>query len=193
MSSKLEYLKRYEEKNSTVKKKKRIKKHTNLTIMDDDVATWEDVQGSKESNIDDPEDAPVVAEVQDDSIIKWQPLSVGDDEKNDTRTSPSKELKRNKEDDLSPPRKKDDLSPPRRTKAKGSKRKQDYGIDSDLGAQRSTKKRRPASRGIAGTSTSTIENKDNEVEKKKKDVLALKSDGVNAKTGDQVFMEWGRG
>ena len=193
MSSKLEYLKRYEENNFIIKKKKRIKKCTNMTILDDDVATWEDVQGSKESNIDDPEDAPVVAEVQDDSIIKWQPLSSTD---GNERVSPSKDSMMNEEHDL---------SPPRRTKAKGNKRKQDNDLSSDVSPPRSRKKRMlvdyKVSRRTGGQSSSTKvekKNETNEVEEKKRNAptlidVKIKSDSLIAKNSDQVFMEWGRG
>ena len=117
MTSKLEYLKRYEGNNSSVKKKRRIKKLANLTILDDD-ASWLASEDKSEAHLEDPEDAPIVAQVRDDSVVKWQPLSLVDDEGKKKR--PSLVIPDN---DLSPPRLKkrpissindEDLSPPRK-------------------------------------------------------------------------------
>ncbi len=46
-------------------------------IYDDDIA-WKDSEASQDTIIEDPEDKPVVTEIQDDTIIKWQPLSSSD-------------------------------------------------------------------------------------------------------------------
>lgn len=80
MSSKLEYLKRY----GKSKKKKLIgAKKSNFCVVDDDV-DWKSSALEAESMFkcdEDPEEAPIVTEVRDESEIKWQPLSTleGDD------------------------------------------------------------------------------------------------------------------
>lgn len=181
-SSKLEYLKRYEGNASTSKKKKRVKKFSNFTILDDDAPSWEDVQSSREGHLDDPEDAPVVADMKDDSIIKWQPLSTADSfsDKNNQNTS-SKMV--------------EDLSPPRRTKKKSiNQRHQDIGEASDLSPPRSKKKIKitdqelPRKRNIDTIPSTTME--------KNKDMttaISSKSDNPKSKSNDDIFKEWGRG
>ena len=110
MSSKLEYLKRYG--SQKVKKKRKREKKSNINIVDDDV-DWQSGAVSKEQESDDSDDAPLVAGVQDESVMKWKPVSVTDVDS----LSGSYNMA-----DLSPPRHstrdfksaKKDISPPRR-------------------------------------------------------------------------------
>lgn len=91
MYSKLEYLKRY---GKTTKRKREKEKKSNLFVVDDDI-NWK-LTANLEEGLDDSDEGPVVAEVQDESIVKWQPLSY-------------KEEINVYEEDLSPPRKTEDL------------------------------------------------------------------------------------
>lgn len=107
MTSKIQYLKRYEDTGSKKQHKKR-KQKKNLLLVDDDIR-WKSTKLECDGD-DDSDDAPVIAAVHDDSVIKWQPV---------LGTSYS---------DSSPPKRKDidihekakldtgpeDLSPPRR-------------------------------------------------------------------------------
>lgn len=90
MSSKLKYLKRYGSKKDIKKKKASL---SNFRVVDDDV-NWRSTvaDGSNEVERDDDSDeAPLVAEVHDESKSKWQPLPTM--------------LERNSNgEDLSPPR-----------------------------------------------------------------------------------------
>lgn len=135
MTSKLEYLKRYG--NSSTKKKKgtkgrKSKSNSNFCVVDDDV-NWKSTD-AKEVN-DDPDDAPLVAELQDESVVKWQPLSIVEESKKETlcvdecRSPEDSGPSTGHFTDLSPPRRLlhilsceegsdppqcDDLSPPRK-------------------------------------------------------------------------------
>lgn len=123
MSSKLDYLKRYSGK-KVKKRRKEKEKKSNLNIVDDDFnlesTTAKNEQGVDSGNSDDD---PLVAEVHDDTVVKWQPLEkVHDGELDDSQAqndpSPSKE-EGVSPGDLSPPRRysilQKDLSPPRQS------------------------------------------------------------------------------
>ena len=77
MSSKLDFLKRYEDKGSSNKKKVK-KKKSNFSVVDDDV-NWKSTLIHAKSELkceEDSDEAPLVAEVKDESVLKWQPLSI---------------------------------------------------------------------------------------------------------------------
>ena len=73
MSSKLKYLKRYGYKKEVKKRKDPL---SHLHVVDDDI-NWKStiVDDNQDLECDDNSDeAPLVAEVRDESKIKWQPL-----------------------------------------------------------------------------------------------------------------------
>lgn len=136
MSSKLDYLKRYQEKGSNKKRKKRDKNSTNFTILDDD-ASWISTSASKSAELgEDPDDAPIVTQVRDDSVVKWKSL-------------PTSQIVEDGDADLSPPRLKrtspcidedaEDISPPRKRKKPGQ--------DEDLSPPRELRTNHPARHG----------------------------------------------
>lgn len=111
MSSKLEYLKRYEDRR--VKKRKRKEEQSNFSVVDDDI-NWQSTEAINELENSDSDEAPLVAEVQDETVVKWQPLSIAAGVQ--YSQDPCDKL-----EDLSPPRRLsaprnflEDLSPPRR-------------------------------------------------------------------------------
>lgn len=137
MTTKAEYLKRYLESTSDKKRKKRLKKRSNLAVHDDDVdwrslapANKDDNHSGKEDN--DPDEAPLIAEFKDDSVKKWQPLlstrATAFENKSEDSNGSWKEIdvKRDRMDslDLSPPRmtrlSDEDLSPPRQKRSSSS-------------------------------------------------------------------------
>ena len=95
MAAREDYLKRYFESSFRKKNKKRLKKRSNLAVYDDDI-DWRWKQSEVEEN--DPDEAPVIAEIQDDTINKWQPVTSIRDEGKQKR-------KRMDSPDLSPKRK----------------------------------------------------------------------------------------
>ena len=124
-STKAEYLKRYLEGTGEKKKKKRVKKRINLAVHDDDV-DWRtlmpvSVEGDQsDSDENDPDDAPLIAEFKDESVRKWQPLSNTNIMEEEKKGSVRK--RRMDSPDMSPPRRKvsDDLSPPRQRRSLSS-------------------------------------------------------------------------
>ncbi len=70
--SKVEYLKRYEKK--TVKRQ-RSSKRSNVSIVDDDI-DFKSTNITENEHDNESDEDPLVAEVRDESIIKWQPLDV---------------------------------------------------------------------------------------------------------------------
>ena len=94
---------------SREKKKKRLKKRANLAVYDDDI-DWRWNQSEVEEN--DPDEAPVIAEILDDTIKKWQPVTSIRDEGKQKR-------KRMDSPDLSPTRKKE-YSPLCKTRSSSS-------------------------------------------------------------------------
>lgn len=159
MTTKAEYLKKYLEGTGKNKKKKRVKKRINLAVHDDDVDWRTLIPVSKEADQSDsdennPDEAPLVAEFKDDSVRKWQPVSninIMEKEKG------SAHKRRMDSPDMSPPRMKvsgdlsqphqrrslsPDLSPPRRGN-KSTRRMVDHGppcrkrsVSSDLSPPR---------------------------------------------------------
>lgn len=122
MSSKLEYLKRYKKGSSGSKKKKLGAKATpksNYFVIDDDVNWKSDAEQVMKCE-DDPDDAPLVAELRDESVVKWQPLS------GENTTNPTGGKCVDKREDASPMHS-TDLSPPRRVQHIASDSKFDYG------------------------------------------------------------------
>ena len=124
MTSKVDYLKRYSK--GLKKKKKRTGKNSNISIIDDDI-NWKSDDTIRSEVDDSDDDAPLIAEVRDDSVLKWQPLLV-EDKTPCPDTSPPRKKKafmrdlNTKSEDLSPPRRvHDDLSPPRIRSSKTSK------------------------------------------------------------------------
>ena len=113
MTTKESYLKRYLESNYQEKKKRRLKKRSNLAVYDDD-ADWQSFTPSakdkNQSEIEenDPDEAPVVADIKDDTIRKWQPVSsVGCEYQREEPQICVRKQKRKRMDspDLSPKRK----------------------------------------------------------------------------------------
>ena len=133
-NSKVEYLKRYGQNNT--KKKKKKERKLNLSIIDDD-CNWKTTFNAEPVLDNDSDEGPIVAEVHDESVIKWQPLSmVNEDKSKQSDLSPPRKASRinipyhqNSEEvfkDASPPRRsqenlslsaqvQEDESPPRRT------------------------------------------------------------------------------
>jgi hypothetical protein len=104
MTTRESYLKRYLESSYREKNKKRLKKRTNLAVYDDDI-DWKSFTSSQDkyqSEIEgnDIDEAPVIAEIKDDTIKKWQPVTNVEDERKQKR-------KRMDSPDLSPKRKKE--------------------------------------------------------------------------------------
>ena len=141
MSSKLEYLKRYQEKSSNKKRKKQSKTSTNFTILDDD-ANWKSTPADSKLNElgEDPDDAPIVTQVRDDSVIKWKSLPTSHVAQEDEDLSPPRQKRTGHgvgegNEDMSPPRRKrrgpsvgeegEDVSPPRRKRTGHSVGKED--------------------------------------------------------------------
>lgn len=202
MSSKLEYLKRYSKNSSGSKKKKGVKggakTKSNYSIIDDDVswkATLSDTQEVKCE--DDPDDAPLVAELRDESVCKWQPLSSLEESEHGTahkRTWGGEQLS-----DLSPPRRStqtvsdsgppnDDLSPPRKSlqgRLKKSKQSAE-GYESELSPPRKKQALREVDDEKAGRFAETVYR--NRVKTDSNTGVAK----VNEKN-DEEFMQWGRG
>lgn len=126
MSSKLNYLKRYDKK----KRKKGKGEKSNIYIVDDDI-NWPSTAAGDEFRMDnaDSDEAPLVAEVHDESVIKWQPLSSFEKSSdidlsrttgNITDISPPRRVQQ----DSSPPIRADgDMSPPRKQKLNSKKYK----------------------------------------------------------------------
>lgn len=105
MTTGVSYLKRYLEGSCREKNKKRLKKRSNLAVYDDDV-DWKysitSTQDKNKSEVEenDPDEAPTIAGIKDDTVTKWQPVtSVGDEHK--------QKRKRMDSPDLSPKRKKE--------------------------------------------------------------------------------------
>lgn len=148
MATKADYLKKYLDSTAEKKKKRRLKKRSNLAVHDDDVDWRTLAPVSKEcdrsdSDEKDPDEAPLVAEFKDESVRKWQPLSNENTMKFENESSSDEGIKsvprkrrmdspelspRRRNDtsdaeDLSPPRQRrslsPDLSPPRRGRQKG--------------------------------------------------------------------------
>ena len=184
--SKLEYLKRYGKgKRKTTKTNKR----SNLYIIDDD-DNWKTVPELIVKQ-EDPEEAPLVAEVRDESILKWQPvLAVEEKSENTNEMESSTSSKRQYADlsHLSPPRRLDssssrgDLSPPRKKKTQGNglTKKPKHKTSSDLNVNPSSqelKRNIDASRLDSSQRNSAVERNAEEALKK----------------SDEEFMQWGRG
>lgn len=142
MSSKLDFLKRYEDR-GTINKRKGKRKKSNFYVVDDDV-NWKSTLIHAKSELkceEDSDEAPLVAEVRDESVLKWQPLSIPEEKtsaiqdtakkrkKHEGKSKPSTiGISETYDSDLSPPRdsrgvmedcgslKNDhqDLSPPRK-------------------------------------------------------------------------------
>lgn len=112
MSSKVDYLKRYSEKK--VKKKRKVKK-SNLSVVDDDI-NWVKTIATNEIESGDSDDAPLIAEVRDETVVKWQPLSSAVQENLEDLSPPRKVLCHNDESFSSSKVLINDLSPPRRHK-----------------------------------------------------------------------------
>ena len=124
MSSKLEYLQRYMSDGKKKKRKKVEKKVArNLAVLDDDI-DWRALAPKDDVDLEDPDEAPVVAEIRDESAnaVKWQPIKSHGNEEGSGDEGLNEDLSppRRSTEDLSPPRKRvsDDLSPPRRRKEK---------------------------------------------------------------------------
>ena len=139
------YLKKYLENSGEKKKKRRIKKRSNLAVHDDDI-DWQSLTPQDENQSDveenDPDEAPIIAEIKDDSVRRWQPVSsIGYERKRDklqkrkrmdsphvsreaTRTRPRWE---HVDDDVSPLRymrsSSSDLSPQRGESVNGNEKK----------------------------------------------------------------------
>ena len=96
MSSKLEYLKRYQDKDksSNKKRKKRDNNSTNFTIIDDN-AKWTSSSTYKRSEShhlgEEPEDAPIVTEVCDHSVVRWKSFSAAQSVEDSADMSPPRQ------------------------------------------------------------------------------------------------------
>ena len=130
MTTRESYLKRYLKSSYQEKNKKRLKKRSNLAVYDDDI-DWKSFASSAEdknqSEVEenDPDEAPIIAEIKDDTIRKWQPVSsVGHKHKSDELPAHVCEQKRKRMDspDLSPRRKKErsTISPIRQVRSSSS-------------------------------------------------------------------------
>ena len=127
MTTRESYLKRYLENSYQQKNKKRLKKRSNLAVYDDDVDLKSFIPSTEDKNQSevDPDEAPIIAEIKDDTIRKWQPVSsVGHERKRDILQVRVNKQKRKRMDspDLSPKRKKDQstVSPTRQVRSSSS-------------------------------------------------------------------------
>ena len=129
MTTKAEYLKKYLDSNGDKKKKKRIKKRSNLAVHDDDI-DWRSLQPVQNDHSDkdenDLDEAPLVAEFKDDSVRKWQPVSnIESKDEHSIRSKSGQRKVRMDSPDMSPRRRNelsdvDDLSPPRQRRSVSS-------------------------------------------------------------------------
>lgn len=194
MSSKLKYLKRYGHKKAVRKVKHQS---SNLHVVDDDVSWKSTVVKNENLECNDSSDeAPLVAEIKDESKVKWQPLSKSGGTVSDLKNNQGSDA--NVREGGASSSKCEDFSPPRRDfgmpnlpkrsklslqdKRKGSKhhiKVRNDGNDSEISYQKSSgskeelKKINPACRTDFNAIKRTEESED--------------------LTRRQEFFEWGRG
>lgn len=159
MTTRESYLKRYIESNNRERNKKRRKKRSNLAVYDDD-NDWKSVVTSTQRNLSeveegDPDEAPIIAEIKDDTIRKWQPLvSVRNDrkQKRERKDSPDLSPKRKKEYSANSPIRmvgssSSDLSPQREQNLSGEERRRTMSpvLQRKERTKQGYKKRRPYS------------------------------------------------
>ena len=205
MSSKLEYLKRYSTNSGGRKKKRGAKAKSNYSIIDDDISWKSDTQPEVKYD-DDPDDAPLVAELRDESVCKWQPLSTLEEKADEHGTAHRKRTREGGEQlsDLSPPRRSthvesdpgppnNDLSPPRKSlqgrlkKSKHSPEGRDVATSvSELSPPRRTQKMREVDDEKSGRFAATVYR--NRV-KTDDNTGVAKADEKD----EEEFMQWGRG
>ena len=197
MSTKLEYLKRY---GKSKKKGSRGVRKSNFCIIDDDVNWKADLKPALKYD-EDPEEAPLVAGVKDESVLKWQPLSAVGEEENSGTQLDLNPAQSHDHADLSPPRRvqgtacskgdsslpiirSDDFSPPRKKASSNSEDLLSKGSIRRRHKQTHDKSSVNSESGRMDVTSETVYRKGNNSRKDNEDSVSK---------NDEEFMQWGRG